>query len=348
MKRIWPLLIISTLSLEGNANTVCFSDSARLYLLTVSQGSGLDQSWGHSAIWLIDSLKKVDFVFEYTSTEKMRWLSNIKLLFGTETHRLRITDLKTFEKETHQSPQIISYQLILKDRQSIEVIYRGLLRELQTRKTFPYTLTSSNCSSLIFDHLSDFAKPRTANSRQTIRSTFRTDGELTMLEEVIFVDIFLSLAADRTAAQTAPFTPKSLATAFAHAPNIPLGSRFEWLSLAIVLSMLGLAGYYYPKLYIQLMVWVSGALGILLFVAFLCANDPILKNNHQLLWLNPLGVLAIAFRVKPDKRYLQFFTTMLLLSLVISLVSGHKSVPYLTCCLSVLCINTGLIVRSEI
>ena len=133
-----------------------FSEQGKLYLLTTSEGVSIDQAWGHSAIWFVDSLENVDFVFEYTSTEKNDFISTLKMLFGKDIYQLRATNIEKYKSEILEQNQSISYQLISNNKNKIEPIYSNLVTELKQRKIYSYSLSSQNCSTLIFNHIRSF------------------------------------------------------------------------------------------------------------------------------------------------------------------------------------------------
>ena len=99
MKPVWLIFLVFLIPDKGLTAEIQFSEQAKLYLLTTSPGTSIDQSWGHSAIWFVDSLELVDFVFEYTSTEKDNFVSTIKMLFGKDIYQLRATTLKNMNQK---------------------------------------------------------------------------------------------------------------------------------------------------------------------------------------------------------------------------------------------------------
>ncbi len=341
MIRYVSLLIITLINVEGEASTFEFSKKSCLYLLTVQQGEDIDQAWGHSAIWIKDSLKQIDLVFEFTSTGKMRWLSNIKLLFGKDIYQLRIIDHETFKHETNLTNQCISYQIVTQNRSSIKRIYHSLLKEYQTKKQQTYSLASNNCSSLLFKHLKPYVNVNQIKRGKSIRDRLRISGRLSAIEELFYIDLILSKHADKSESSVLPFTPELLAVTFGGQPIPKIGIRSvsRLISFVAFLFTLTLLAYHAPHLYISLLMWSTGLFGICLLLFQVYSEEPLLKENHQLLWMNPLNLIRGRFHSITEKKYLLFFTIMLLLSIAVSLFDGHISTLYMACCLTLLCSN---------
>ena len=333
MKSFMYLLMITLVNMEGGSKTIQFSEMSRLYLLTVSPGNDIDQAWGHSAVWISDSLKNTDLVFEFTSTGKMRWLSNINLLLGKDIYQLRIIDQKSFRNEAGLTNQSVSYHLITKDPDKIKSIYGSLWQQYLAEKQHTYSLSDNNCSSLLFKHIEPFVEVNEKIRRMSIRDRLRYSGDLTPAEELLLLDLMLSGNADNPESVLYPFTPLLLAETFGGQKM--LSNDFpEYLSLGAFLLTLSVISYYFPYSYISCLMWITGLLGVWLLLFQLFSAEPLLKENHQIVWMNPLNLIRGKFKAVSDQTYLLFFTTMLLLSEAISLLNGHTSMLHAACCLT--------------
>lgn len=326
-----------------------FSENVKLYLLTTNPGKSIDQSWGHSSIWFVDILNNIDYVFEYTSTEKNKYLSMIQLLIGKDIYRLRVTNLETYQAEVPDQDQIISYRLISNDKSEIEVIYLGLINELKQKTKHIYTLSSTNCSSLIFDHIQQLCKNDIKILDKSIRDIFRSDGHLTFWQKFFVVDILLSSIADKNLSPLNPITPRYLESLFHDEPkqNIGIKHHFDYLNIILInfLAVVLLA-VCIPEVYLKAFLLCTGLAGIVLTFIFILTDEPLLRYNHQISWLNPLNLLVSVTPAKFKNTCLLVITLTLFMSIIISLKNGHLSIPLFTVCSSLILGNVIILKKT--
>ena len=340
MKLAWLILLIILIPDKGSTAEIQFSEQAKLYLLTTSPGESIDQSWGHSAIWFVDSLEHIDFVFEYTSTEGSSSVSTIKMLFGNDVYQLRATNLEKYKSEIPEQHQTISYQLLSEDKSKIEPIYSDLVTELKQRKKYSYSLSSLNCSTLIFDHIHSLCKQCDDLSNESVRDIFRSDGQLYFWQELFIIDILPSSNADNKPSQLNPITPQYLGRLFLAETKIEKSNPFDFrksLSILFCPILAILLSLYAPKVYLVSLFLISSLIATVLTITFFRTDELLFQNNHQLLWLNPLYFLGLIIQKKRIRYYLLLLITVLfVVSIIISLLNGHIGAPLLVTFSSIL------------
>ncbi|NME67140.1 lipoprotein N-acyltransferase Lnb domain-containing protein [Flammeovirga aprica] len=232
-KKYFYTVIISTVLIVNKtlANPFSISDNLELYLITINPGNNIDEAWGHSAIYIKDIDYKYDYVFEYVSIETNNFVSNIKTLFGTDIYKLRLTSHHIFLKE--ENDRCITYQVIDLPSQQIQVLFNTLISELVSKQEYNYSIAYVNCSTLLYNYLTEYSLPDVDNL--TIRDKLRYSSNLSILEEMFFIDIMLSSASDKYLESNLVFTPIYLLNSFSEKKSITSRKiEFKYLFLYLI------------------------------------------------------------------------------------------------------------------
>ncbi|MFY0689136.1 MAG: hypothetical protein JXQ90_18345 [Cyclobacteriaceae bacterium] len=336
-KMLHAVIIILIIASGANSAPRYFVDHSSLHLLTVSPSQSISQGWGHSAIWLVDSANNIDFVFEYTSTEKATWLGNIRVLLGKDKYQLRATNFEQFEKELSEPDQEISLALISKDTNIIQTIYQNLASEIGSKQVQVYRSSTNNCSTLIAEHLHPYISfLRRPRFEKSIRETFRDHSQLSFFAEVMIVDVLTSGFADFVSPSMLPYTPISLQAALdgrqyrSYSNTFKMQNNLEYLGLVIVILILAVLSKKYTNAVLTTFFIINGLLGILMIVILLSSSDPLFYGNHQVLYLNPLGLLYPIADRKTKQSFCALFTVLIIFSSAWSFFNGHLNPVSLT------------------
>lgn len=263
MRHIFLGLITTTIAFVGSTSVRENSADVHLFLLTTSPGKSIDQSWGHSALWFNDTINQVDEVFEYTSTESKSWVSNLKMLMGTDRYRLRLTNINQYASELEDPAQTIRKDLVSSDSAIVEQIHQSLISELNTGSVHTYSLSRTNCSTLLFDHITAGGLSKNLQQKESFRKVFRRDGDLNLLEEFLIIDLLPSHHAERIN-HLKPITPASLSSLLTGNSTKKNPTDSKWLQLIAILAGLWILRIWLPRVYARGILLSTGLVGVIL------------------------------------------------------------------------------------
>lgn len=150
-KWLLPLVFISGIVLYGH-RTTAQTCHLRISLITVSPGSDLYATFGHSAIRVIDSINGGDYVFNYGTfnfdTPYFYW----KFTRGKLMYSLSVWDYSSFMTEYHEEKRKVWEQVLELSCADKEMIWQFLRNNyLPQNRDYKYDFLFDNCSTRIRD-----------------------------------------------------------------------------------------------------------------------------------------------------------------------------------------------------
>lgn len=355
------LIIVATLMLTiVKAQEMQFSDSAVISLLTCSPGQEIYAKFGHSGIRINDPVTKNDLVFNYGifsfNTENFYY----KFIKGETDYYLGVhpTDMFLFEYDERNSmvwEQILNLTPLEK-RKIIDALIDNYRPE---NRIYRYNYVFDNCATRPRDKILNNVTGYVQLQNTTESKTFRQwvggyVGHDTWLK--FGIDMVFGMAADKTTQQyESLFLPEVLMNEFERAKIItknnennrnlvketriivnsdvtesqssmlitkPFVVFSALLLLGILLSLYEQRTKKYYTILDSILLLGTGLAGIIVFYLMFISLHPLVKNNLNILWLNPFNIVAaVLIWIKPLRVYMFVYQIFNIMLLVLSLIA---------------------------
>jgi hypothetical protein len=355
------LIIVATLMLTiVKAQEMQFSDSAVISLLTCSPGQEIYAKFGHSGIRINDPVTKNDLVFNYGifsfNTENFYY----KFIKGETDYYLGVhpTDMFLFEYDERNSmvwEQILNLTPLEK-RKIIDALLDNYRPE---NRIYRYNYVFDNCATRPRDKILNNVTGYVQLQNTTESKTFRQwvggyVGHDTWLK--FGIDMVFGMAADKTTQQyESMFLPEVLMNEFERAKIItknnennrnlvketriivnsdvtesqssmlitkPFVVFSALLLLGILLSLYEQRTKKYYTILDSILLLGTGLAGIIVFYLMFISLHPLVKNNLNILWLNPFNIVAaVLIWIKPLRVYMFVYQIFNIMLLVLSLIA---------------------------
>ena len=365
MKKFIFLVILFFSILNLRAQQISFSDSTIISLITCSPGEEVYAKFGHTAIRINDIKNGNDFVFNYGifsfETENFYY----KFIKGETDYQLGIYDTRYFLPEYAERNSIVWEQVLNMTPAEKKNLINLLLKNYEPEnRTYRYNFVFDNCATRPRDKILAALKGFVKYQPTTYSKTFRQwiglyIGTDTWLK--FGIDVIFGMDADRTANENeSMFLPEILMNEFQTAqiesPNgqtrklvtdkkVLVNKRSSteqsdsWLLkptfIALLLLFLGILltfwdvkeGKRHYKFFDTLILVGTGLGGMIAFYLMFFSLHPLVKNNLNLLWLNPLNLfVAIMIWIRRLRMVLFFYQLLNILFLVGALFAFALSV----------------------
>ena len=355
------LIILATIMLTTmKAQEMQFSDSAVISLLTCSPGQEIYAKFGHSGIRINDPVTKNDLVFNYGifsfNTENFYY----KFIKGETDYYLGVhpTDMFLFEYDERNSmvwEQILNLTPLEK-RKIIDALIDNYRPE---NRIYRYNYVFDNCATRPRDKILNNVTGYVQLQNTTESKTFRQwvggyVGHDTWLK--FGIDMVFGMAADKTTQQyESLFLPEVLMNEFERAKIItknnennrnlvketriivnsdvtesqssmlitkPFVVFSALLLLGILLSLYEQRTKKYYTILDSILLLGTGLAGIIVFYLMFISLHPLVKNNLNILWLNPFNIVAaVLIWIKPLRVYMFVYQIFNIMLLVLSLIA---------------------------
>ncbi len=355
------LIILATIMLTTmKAQEMQFSDSAVISLLTCSPGQEIYAKFGHSGIRINDPVTKNDLVFNYGifsfNTENFYY----KFIKGETDYYLGVhpTDMFLFEYDERNSmvwEQILNLTPLEK-RKIIDALIDNYRPE---NRIYRYNYVFDNCATRPRDKILNNVTGYVQLQNTTESKTFRQwvggyVGHDTWLK--FGIDMVFGMAADKTTQQyESLFLPEVLMNEFERAKIItknnennrnlvketriivnsdvtesqssmlitkPFVVFSALLLLGILLSLYEQRTKKYYTILDSILLLGTGLAGIIVFYLMFISLHPLVKNNLNILWLNPFNIVAaVLIWIKPLRVYMFVYQIFNITLLVLSLIA---------------------------
>lgn len=289
LKKIITLFIL-LFSLLSNAQ-LKLSNASEISVLTIGSGHLLNDSFGHNAIRVKDSLYNFDLVFDYGRYDfesKGFYLNFARGKLDYMVGRSAFEDFLSFYK--YQNRQVNEQQLNLSTKQKT-AFYNFLTENMKPEKRYyPYDFFYNNCATKITDAiesiLADQIKysPPIAFKKETFRNLIRSDLNINSWGSLA-IDIALGSKIDQKATiKEHVFLPKNLylllENSIAASTDLKIVKKSKLLNSSTATTKTS-EGLFSPLAILSL---------IALLILFITFND--YKKNNRSIWLD---VILFAF-----------------------------------------------------
>ena len=289
LKKIITFFIL-LFSLLSNAQ-LKLSNTSEISVLTIGSGHLLNDSFGHNAIRVKDSLYNFDLVFDYGRYDfesKGFYLNFARGKLDYMVGRSAFEDFLSFYK--YQNRQVNEQQLNLSTKQKT-AFYNFLTENMKPEKRYyPYDFFYNNCATKITDAiesiLADQIKysPPIAFKKETFRNLIRSDLNINSWGSLA-IDIALGSKIDQKATiKEHVFLPKNLylllENSIAASTNLKIVKKSKLLNSSTATTKTS-EGLFSPLVILSL---------IALLILFITFND--FKKNNRSTWLD---VILFAF-----------------------------------------------------
>jgi hypothetical protein len=340
------ILIVSALFTILITEAQTDTSHLRVSLLTCGPGEEIWETFGHTAIRVIDSVEGTDIVYNY-GTFSFGEGFEMKFMRGKLLYYVSYYPYKEFLEEYVEAKRNVDEQVLLLDGDKKQDIYAFLKNNaLEENRYYKYDFFFDNCATRIrdvfprsLDGKFKFGATLASRERLSYRNImnqyfYRVHWErvgcnlllgspidrIMSNEDIMFLPDFLKdgiggATVDGKQIASAPFT------VLPGSEKKPAGINEPFI-LTMIILLLTLVGLTYRPLKIIgsvmtfILLLVTGLLGCLMLFMWLGTDHQACQNNFNLLWALPTNVI-LAFSKKSNKsRYAVVGIILLLLALV--------------------------------
>ncbi len=292
----------------------------RISLLTCTPGEELNETFGHSAIRVIDSNSVTDHVYNYGTFNFEDKNFYIKFIKGKLRYFVNIDQFQEFAFFYQQYNRGITEQVLNLSAQEKQNIYHALIENAkEENKYYQYDFFLDNCTTRLRDIIKKYHNPTPAlPAVMPTNYTFRNAihqylDDNNQYWSKLGIDILLGARTDAImTTEQQEFLPDNLMHALDSATNTKVVSTSQqlyifnstknkssfftplFLSSIILLFFVILNlfknnfGKKLMKFFDAFLFLIVGALGILLIFMWVGTDHIMTKNNYNLLWASPL------------------------------------------------------------
>ncbi|MDO9152637.1 MAG: DUF4105 domain-containing protein [Paludibacter sp.] len=360
MRKIYILLSMLIGISSLSAQQLQFSDSAQVSLLTCSPGEEIYAKFGHTGIRVNDLKNNIDVVFNYGLFSFETKNFYIKFIKGETDYQLGVTSTQAFLAEYIERNSFVWEQKLDLNSLDRKILINSLLINYEPQnRIYRYNFVFDNCATRPRDKIlssnSGIVKLKTSNEPRTFRNWV---GVYTGNESWLTfgIDLVFGKPADENAsAMVSMFLPEVLMSEFENIYIVTQESGFSekklvsekkvlveaeykevdasnslikpfyvfsvLLILSAILTFIETKKRTYYRLFDSTLLLITGLAGILIFYLMFFSAHPLVKNNLNILWLNPLNIFAaIVIWIKPWKFGLTIYKIASIVLLLVSLV----------------------------
>jgi hypothetical protein len=303
------------------------SSRLRISLLTCTPGEELNETFGHSAIRVIDSNSVTDHVYNYGTFDFEDKNFYIKFIKGKLRYFVNIDQFQEFAFFYQQYNRGITEQVLNFPTKEKLAIYHALIENAkEENKYYQYDFFLDNCTTRLRDIIKKYHNPTPAlpavmptsyTFRNAIHQYLDSNDQYW---SKLGIDILLGARTDAImTTEQQEFLPDNLMHALDSTKNTKLvsasqqlyifnpvknkGSFFTplFLSLSILLFFVLLSlfknnvGKKLLQFFDVFLFFIVGLLGVLLIFMWVGTDHIMTKNNYNLLWASPLFMLYAFF-----------------------------------------------------
>ena len=336
------------------AQVLSISDSAVISLITCSPGEEVYAKFGHTAIRVKDKSSGIDIVFNYGLFDFESKNFYYKFIKGETDYQLGINETCVFLPEYVNRNSVVWEQVLnLTQAEKVRLV-NALLENYQPQnRIYRYNFIFDNCSirprDKIISSINGFIKFQPINESKTYRQWVGIYvGNDTWLK--FGIDLIFGMDADIIATQNeSMFLPEILMIEMQKAkitsfdrqtrnlvvdkPTILVNKKNEdtksyflmkpfyisilLLFIGIIITLVDISQRKHNKLFDSILLSITGLAGLIVFYMMFFSLHPLVRNNLNILWLNPLNILvAIAIWIKPIRKIMFLYQIPNILLLV--------------------------------
>ncbi|MFV0392191.1 MAG: DUF4105 domain-containing protein [Paludibacteraceae bacterium] len=339
------------------------TDSSQLSLLTCSPGPAVYEKFGHSAIRILDTGQGVDLVANWGIFDFDDPGFYFKFVKGDTWYSLAVYETHHFVEGYKRRNVRVTEQVLNFTQDEKEKLFQAILINNQPEnRKYLYNYVFDNCATRVRDIVNAAVKPKIVSDKQHVeKKTFRewVAGYTGKKSWVQFgIDLIFGKDADEIAtAEEAMFLPEVVCGAYESASiiqndsirvplvaekhilleksepdpeplllNIPLITTVLLLFIGLIITLLEHKNKKRMRWFDFSLFIITGIGGIIIFYLMFFSIHPLVKNNFNLLWCNPLNlIIAVLIVIKKGKNIVNWYAflyTILILVVFFAMALG--------------------------
>lgn len=323
----------------------------QISLLTCAPGEELNETFGHSALRVIDSNSLTDHVYNYGIFNFEDNYFYIKFIKGKLKYFVNIDQYQDFVFYYQQANRGVTEQILNFTELEKQQIYTALIENVrEENKYYQYDFFLDNCTTRVRDIIEKYKKPKlllppVMPTNYTFRNAIHQYlDKSNKVWSKLGIDILLGAKTDAVmTVEQQSFLPENLMHAIDSASNTSIVQSAK--QIFVVNKIENKKSFFTPiflssfillvfvllsflknniskkllKIFDFLLFFLTGALGILLMFMWVGTDHSMTKNNYNLLWASPLFAV---FAFLLNKKNNQFKTISKFTFLYLLLVLG--------------------------
>jgi hypothetical protein len=331
MKQITIYILLALFTIQLKAQEIVFSDSVQVSLITCSPGPEVYAKFGHSGLRVFDKVNGYDFIFNWGLFSFNTENFYLKFIRGKTDYLLGVQNTSDFLPEYKRRNSVVwEHILNFRPSETKRLIEQLLINYKPENRQYRYNFVFDNCATRPRDIVLGSVDGRVVFQTSFESKTYRQAignyiGEDTWLR--FGVDVIFGYQADKNMPQLqSMFLPEILKYEFLNAKisnnqytetrplvaktNILVSTEYKedkvaeliekpFYVFAILLIIIALLSAYeivfdkkYNTIFDSVLLMVTGIAGTLIFFLMFFSVHPLVKYNLNILWLNPLNLIA--------------------------------------------------------
>ena len=323
------LLIFVLIFSFSHFHNFTFAQGLRISLLTCTPGQALSETFGHSALRVVDSTTATDVVYNYGTFPFYEPGFYLKFIQGKLKYSVEIEPFNEFINYYQQTNRGITEQVLQLTPTEKTTIYHALTENIKPQnKYYQYDFFLDNCTTRLRDIIEKYKTPKPSlpavmptnyTFRQAIHQYLqrnqqpwsqlgidlllgaKTDAVMTKEQQMFLPDNLMHAIDSVKSTKLVAGSIKLFTPTLNHYTTnifIPIFffSAFFLLCLGLSISKNIFCNTLLKWLDIGLFTLV-GLLGVLLVLMWVATNHSMTKDNYNLLWASPL-FLAYPFVIR--------------------------------------------------
>ncbi len=313
------------------------SDNAEISILTVGPGTSLIDAFGHSAFRIKDDSIGLDVTYGYGGFDFDAPNFYLKFAQGKLNYLISKDDIHRFYRVYEYYNRDVNEQVLNLNSTQKQKLYDYLINNYKPEnRRYLYDFFFDNCATKIKDVVNFSANNKL---KYNIPASYKEATFRTLIQEnlnrnswgSLGIDVALGAVIDRKATpEQHMFLPKNIHSFFAEAtfkngkPLVKssksfykakpkqvdsiffISPLFVFSILAIVILFITYKDYkkqHRTKIMDTLILVITGLAGVVILLLWFATDHEGTHNNYNLLWANPLNLVAIIqlFKNKPKK-----------------------------------------------
>lgn len=345
-KTLTILVLISFfLATSSQAEVKILSPSAKISLLTCGPGDAVWSKFGHSALWVVDPVQKIDRVYNYGTFEFVAPDFFIEFIKGTALYHLSVSNIGNFYLEYESQNRSIIEQVLNLTEDEKQLLFEKLEENyLPENRHYLYDFLFQNCSSLIRDIVWEatsgrYAIPELSEEKHTYRSmmipylsntpwlmigefvllAYKTDRDAKPWDQMYLPDYMLKWfegATDKNGESMVTNTktlflprPTDQKKSFLSHPIFIITVIFI---LIFLISLWEVRRKIHFRFIDSTLFFLVGILGILMLYMWCCSKHLVTHQNINLMWAFPLHFLISVFVwIKGTHRFIRQYARLM-------------------------------------
>lgn len=310
------------------AQYLSFGDSTQISLITCAPGKEVYERFGHSGVRLFDPVSKLDVVFNYGIFSFQTDNFILKFIKGETDYYLGVVPTNMFLPEYQSRNSNVWEQVLNLTPREKQKLIESLLENFKPEnRKYRYNFVFDNCATRPRDKILSAVSGYVRYDKTDVK-TFRQwiDAYLGNSWTKFGIDLLLGKDADTDATRFESFfLPEELMHAFESAKITEKGTKNEkpliverrllvsaekeatvrpglfdnpvfvfylLMILGIGLSVLEVIKRKYFVVVDSMLLVVTGLAGLIVFYLSFFSVHPLVKMNLNILWLNPVNIVA--------------------------------------------------------